>query len=74
MPRVKYLTKDTAPAKAQEILGKMPKVANIFGAMAHAPGVLEGILAASAGIRSGLDPKFRELAYLGASTFNDCQY
>jgi len=74
MARVTFLTKETAKGKAGEVLGKMPKVANIFAAMAHAPGVLDGILAASAGIRSGLEPKFRELAYAYTSVINGCEY
>jgi AhpD family alkylhydroperoxidase len=74
MARVAYVTKENAPGKSKEILGKMPKIGNIWGAMGHNPGVLEGILAANGGIRSGLEPRYRELAYTLASTLNGCAY
>jgi alkylhydroperoxidase family enzyme len=49
---------------------------NVYRAMANHPQILSGILTlgAAAYQANSLTPAQRELAYLGASTANDCHY
>lgn len=78
MPHVPPLARDDAPAAAQPTLQAIEKKTgqslNIFSTLAHQPDVLEGVTKIDAGISNDLDPKLRELAYLGASTVNGCSY
>jgi uncharacterized peroxidase-related enzyme len=78
MPHLQPLSNDQAspPARAlfEAVEAKIRMVPNIFRAMGHAPAVLEHTLGLDAAIKSDLDPKLRELAYLTASRINHCGY
>lgn len=49
-------------------------VPNMYRTLAHAPAVLDAVMATGQAIRSGLDPKLRELAYLKTTRLTDCHY
>jgi alkylhydroperoxidase family enzyme len=55
--------------KLQEKLGRVP---NMYRTLAHAPRVLDAAVAMGQAIRSDLDAKFRELAYLKVVQLTDC--
>lgn len=65
---------DAAKSAFRAIHGKFGAVPNIFRAMGHSPEVLQATLAFNEAIKSDLDPKLRELAYLKASQLNKCGY
>lgn len=76
----KPLSKEQAPEdiqpiyeQLQEKFGRMP---NIFGVMAHRPKVLQNFLPFYGAVLQGgkIEAKYKELAYLKASTVNGCQY
>ena len=52
------------------------KVPNIFALMAHRPSVLKHFMPFYAAVmREGtVEPRYKELAYLKASTVNGCEY
>jgi uncharacterized peroxidase-related enzyme len=79
MARLPYVEKETASPDQQRILTqvtqKSGRIANIWKLFGHSPGVLEAYLAFSKSLIKGtLDPKLRELAYLKASSVNECAY
>lgn len=78
MPLIAPLTDAQAPEAAkpvfQAVQAKLGKVLNIFRTLGHAPKVLESTLALDAAIKTDLDPKLRELAYLKTSQLNGCNY
>lgn len=67
-----------APEESQSLLkaieDKYGKVLNIFGTMAHQPGVLKGVAAINDGLQNDLPATLRELAYFKASQLNGCDY
>ncbi len=78
MAHVEPLTDDQIPSDAQPIAsaikGQMGSLPNIFRTLARVPKLLEGTVNLNQGIHNALPGKFRELAYLKASTTNDCHY
>ena len=77
---VNPLTKEQASPELQDTFEKLAaragKVPNIFAAMAHRPAVLNTFLPLyKAVINEGaVEAKYKELAYLRASTVNGCEY
>lgn len=55
--------------RLQATLGQVP---NMYRTFAHAPRVLDAAVTMAKAIRSGLDPKLRELAYLKVTQMTDC--
>lgn len=53
---------------------RVGSVPNMYRTLAHAPAVLDAVMAMGQAIRSGLDPKLRELAYLKTTRLTDCHY
>jgi alkylhydroperoxidase family enzyme len=78
MPYVTPLADAQAPEAGRRIFqalqSKLGLVPNIFRTMGHAPAVLQATLDFDQAIKSDLDPKLRELAYLKTSQLNNCQY
>jgi uncharacterized peroxidase-related enzyme len=74
------LTKDQAPPEVRELFDKMAertgKMPNFFAAMAHRPDVLKAFLPLYKAIvnQGTVEAKYKELAYLRASTVNGCEY
>ena len=56
------------------IRSRVGAVPNMYRTLAHAPAVLDAVTAMGQAIRSGLDPKLRELAYLKTTRLTDCHY
>jgi AhpD family alkylhydroperoxidase len=80
MARVPYLSRQDAGPDAQAVWDrveaerKMP-TANIFRALANAPGLLDGFLTYANALRnSELDPKLRELAILTVGYATQSEY
>ena len=76
----KPLTKDQAPDDLhkiydlmQESIGKMP---NIFGVVARFPAALKTLIQFYDAVmaKGRIDAKYKELAYLKASSINACRY
>ncbi|MGI8962588.1 MAG: carboxymuconolactone decarboxylase family protein [Bryobacteraceae bacterium] len=59
--------------KLSEKFGMVP---GIFGVMAHRPGALLGMAGINNAVmeKGTIEPRYRELAYLKASTVNGCEY
>jgi uncharacterized peroxidase-related enzyme len=79
MARLSYVDKETAGPEQQRVLAqvtqKSGKIANIWKIMGHSPQILETFAAFYKTLMKGtLDAKLRELAYVKASTMNDCPY
>jgi len=79
MARLSYVDKETAGPEQQRVLAqvtqKSGKIANIWKIMGHSPQTLETFAAFYKTLMKGtLDPKLRELAYVKASTINECPY
>lgn len=78
MARVRYLTRDTGGTPALfDRLERERKVptANIFMALAHAPGMLDGFLSYANSLREGrLSAKLREMAILTVGHCTDTEY
>jgi len=78
MPRLSPLTADNVSGELRSLYSaieeKFGAVPNIFGTMAHAPGVLQAIVQLNQAIQGDLPAKFRELAYLKSSLCNNCDY
>ncbi len=51
---------------------KLGQVPNMYRTFAHAPRVLDAVVAMAKTIRIDLDPKLRELAYLKVTQMTDC--
>ncbi len=79
MALVSYVSTDDAAESVRPILEGMQKklgsVPSIYGAMAHAPELLQGFLALNGALpKTKLDAKLRELAYMKVSQLNRCEY
>lgn len=79
MPRIQPLNKDNATGPARELLGavegKLGRVPNLLGTMAHAPAVLKSYLDFSGNLaQSSLSPAVREQIALAVSNANGCGY
>lgn len=79
MARLQPLSPENTSGKRKELLeavkGKMGRVPNIAGAMAHSPALLEGYLGLSGALGGGvLDPKLREFISLVVAERNGCAY
>jgi alkylhydroperoxidase family enzyme len=80
MPVVSPLPRDKAADEVKPIydtltknFGRMPA---IFGTLAHRPSVLKNMLGLYGAIMNEgtVEPRYKELAYLKASTANGCEY
>ncbi len=58
----------------QTLHDRVGLVPNMYRTLAHAPKVLQSVLGLGQAIRSDLDPKLRELAYLKTADIHDCHY
>lgn len=75
MPHLPPLAADDAGdarASLERLHAKLGQVPNMYRTMAHAPGVLDAGVAMARAIRTELDPKLRELAYLKVVQLTDC--
>jgi alkylhydroperoxidase family enzyme len=61
-----------ARATLESLQRKLGNVPNMYRTFAHAPKVLDAAVAMAQAIRSDLDPKFRELAYLKVTQVTRC--
>jgi alkylhydroperoxidase family enzyme len=68
VPRIPYPDLDKAGAEAREMLGRLPKVPNIFKMMAHAETCVKPVMKLGGTLlgKLQLDPKLRELCLLHA--------
>jgi AhpD family alkylhydroperoxidase len=75
MPLLPPLATDAAGESRESLealqrrLGQVP---NMYRTFAHAPKVLDAAVTMAKAIRSDLDPKLRELAYLKVTQMTDC--
>ena len=79
MARIRYLEKETAGPEQEKILTQLTqksgKIANMWKLWGHSPHTLEAYMAFSKSlVKTSLDPKLRELAYLKSSLVNGCAY
>ena len=76
MPLLPPLDDDQAAPDARAILealhAKLGQVPNMYRTFAHAPNVLSAAVAMAQAVRSALDPKLRELAYLKVTDLTGC--
>ena len=76
MPHLFPLGTDEAQSQARATLeslqAKLGNVPNMYRTFAHAPKVLDAAVAMAQAIRSDLDPKLRELAYLKVTQITQC--
>ena len=65
---------DTPDARAtlEALHAKLGRVPNMYRTFAHAPKVLSATVAMAQAVRSDLDPKLRELAYLKVADLTGC--
>lgn len=63
---------DAARASLEQLEVKLGRVPNMYRTFAHSPRVLNAAIAMAQAIRSDLDPKLRELAYLKVTQITDC--
>lgn len=78
MPTIRPIPDAEAGEAARTAFGvlrsRVGAVPNMYRTLAHAPAVLDAVMATGQAIRSGLDPKLRELAYLKTTRLTDCHY
>jgi len=79
MARLTYVEKETAKPEQEKILSQLTqksgKIANIWRLWSHSPLTLETfVMFYKTLMKSRLDGKLRELAYIKSSTVNDCTY
>src|SRR5215471_21775997 len=79
MARLRYVEKETAGPEQEKILAQLTqksgKIANMWKLWSHSPQTLEAFIAFYKTVMKGsLDAKLRELAYVKASSINDCAY
>ena len=79
MARIRYVEKETAGPDQEKILTQLTqksgKIANMWKLWGHSPHTLEAYMAFSKSlVKTSLDSKLRELAYLKASITNGCAY
>lgn len=76
MPHLPPLRTEDAsePARAtlESLRAKLGQVPNMYRTFAHAPRVLDATVAMAQAIRTDLDPRVRELAYLKVVEITDC--
>ncbi len=76
MPTLPPLKNDQTQPDARAVLeglqARLGQVPNMYRTFAHAPKVLSAAVAMAQAIRSDLDPKVRELAYLKVTQMTDC--
>lgn len=75
MPHVPPLSgEESGPARAalDALQTKLGQVPNMYRTFAHAPRVLDAAVLMAQAIRTDLDAKFRELAYLKVTHITDC--
>ena len=75
MPRIPPLTnEDSGDARdsLERLEIKLGQVPNMYRTLAHAPKVLDAVVAMGQAIRSDLDPRLRELAYLKVTQMTNC--
>lgn len=65
---------DPVGAAFERLRTRVGSVPNMYRTLAHAPAVLDAVIDMGAAIRSDLDPKLRELAYLKTARLTDCHY
>lgn len=63
---------DAARATLEKLQARLGQVPNMYRTFAHAPRVLDAAVSMAQAIRSDLDPKTRELAYLKVTQLTDC--
>lgn len=77
MPVIPPLTNEAASIEAQQTLAqlqvKLGQMPNMYRTFAHAPKVLDAAISMGQAIRSELNPKVRELAYLKVIQLTDCR-
>lgn len=61
-----------ARATLEALQAKLGQVPDMYRTFAHAPKVLSAAVAMAQAVRSDLDPKFRELAYLKVTDLTGC--
>src|SRR6056297_709891 len=64
----------SAAENLKQIKDRFGMIPNIFAVMAHHPPTLDGFSKLFEAIHEDLPPRLREIAYLKASTINDCEY
>jgi len=79
MARLTYVEKETAKPEQEKILSQLTqksgKIANIWRLWCHSPLTLEAfVMFYKTLMKSRLDGKLRELAYIKSSVVNDCAY
>lgn len=76
MPLLPPLDDDQAAPDARATLealhAKLGGVPNMYRTLAYAPNVLSAAVAMAQAVRSDLDPKLRELAYLKVTDLTGC--
>jgi len=65
---------DKAAEVLTDIQNQFGMIPNIFAVMSHHPPTLAGFVKLFEAIHTDLEPRLREIAYLKASTINDCEY
>ncbi len=65
-------TTPDAQATLEALNAKLGQVPNMYRTFAHAPKVLSAVVAMAQAVRSELDPKLRELAYLKVTDLTGC--
>ena len=68
------LASDTARGLFHELQSKLGIVPNMYRTLGYAPQVLQSVMSMGQAIRTDLDPKIRELAYLKVAQLLDCHY
>ena len=76
MPRIPYPDPDKASPEVREMLGRLPRPANIFNMMAHAETCLKPVMKLGGTLlgKLQLDPKLRELCLLHAVKLEGGEY
>ena len=80
MATVNPVPREKAPDDVKAVYDNLSKlfglVPNIFGVMAHRPGVLKSFLPLYGAVMNegALEAKYKELAYLKTSLVNGCEY
>jgi alkylhydroperoxidase family enzyme len=76
MPILPPLADDQAAPDARAVLEtlhrKLGQVPNMYRTFAHSPAMLSAAVAMAQAVRTGLDPRVRELAYLKVVDLTDC--
>ncbi len=65
---------DSVRQTFDQLRARVGAVPNMYRTLAHAPAVLEAVVAMGQAIRNDLDPKLRELGYLKTTRLTDCHY